>query len=145
MRPHAPVAIAIAVLLVLQLLTATVGIVFQSVHLVMGLCALANGSLTAAFLSAAPIDEALAQTALARVGLGDKAQRLPSQLSGGLRQRVAIARLFNAPKVLFCDAATGNLGAQTAAEVISLFQSLNAPGLTTLAMRTLSLAEGRLK
>ncbi len=138
MKPYAPVAIAIAVLLVLQLPTATVGIVFQ------GLCALANVSLPAAFSSAAPSDEALAQMASARVGLGDKAQGLPNQLSGGGRQRVAIARaLFNGPKVLFCDESTGNRDARTLAEVISLFQSLNAQGLTTVA--TLSLADGRLQ
>ncbi len=112
---------------------ATVGFVFQFFHLVAGLSALENVLLPAAFGGVR--DEARAREALARVGLGDKTERLPSQLSGGERQRVAIARaLFNKPKVLLCDEPTGNLDAQTADEIIALFKSLNAEGLTIIAV-----------
>ncbi len=133
----------------------SVGFVFQSFHLIQGLSALENVSLPAAF-SDSEGDGARAREALARVGLGEKTSRLPSQLSGGERQRVAIARsLFNRPKVLLCDEPTGNLDVQTADEVIALFKSLNAEGLTILAVthedrlrsaasRVITLADGRL-
>ncbi len=113
-----------------------VGFVFQSFHLVPGLTALDNVALPAAFGASARADVvAQAHEALARVGLGDKAGRLPSQLSGGERQRVAIARaLFNRPKVLLCDEPTGNLDAQTADEVVALFGELNRAGLTVVAV-----------
>lgn len=134
----------------------SVGFVFQSFHLIQGLSALENVSLPAAFAAAAA-DEARAREALARVGLGEKTGRLPSQLSGGERQRVAIARsLFNRPQVLLCDEPTGNLDVQTADEVIALFKSLNADGLTIVAVthedrlraaasRVLTLTDGRLQ
>lgn len=130
----------------------TVGFVFQSFHLVPGLNALDNVSLPA-FFGAESGD---ARAALERVGLGAKAGRQPTQLSGGERQRVAIARaLFARPKVLLCDEPTGNLDAATGAEIIALFKSLNAEGLTVLAVthedrvssaagRVLKLDSGRL-
>ncbi len=112
----------------------TVGFVFQFFHLVNGLTALENVMLPAAF-GGAPADAQRAREALERVGLGEKGARLPSQLSGGERQRVAIARaLFNKPRVLLCDEPTGNLDAQTADEIIALFKSLNAGGLTIVAV-----------
>ncbi len=133
----------------------SVGFVFQSFHLIQGLSALENVSLPSAF-AGSDGDAARAMEALGRVGLGEKTSRLPSQLSGGERQRVAIARsLFNRPKVLLCDEPTGNLDVQTADEVIALFKSLNAEGLTILAVtheerlrsaasRVLTLNDGRL-
>jgi len=137
---------------------ASVGFVFQSFHLVAGMSALENVMLPAAFSGGGSTDgdAARAKEALARVGLGEKVERLPGQLSGGERQRVAIARaLFNRPKVLLCDEPTGNLDVQTADEVIGLFQSLNAEGLTIVAVtheerlrsaakRVLTLVEGKL-
>ena len=134
----------------------SVGFVFQSFHLVQGLTALENVALPAAFAEADGSDDR-AREALSRVGLADKTQRLPSQLSGGERQRVAIARaLFNRPRVLLCDEPTGNLDAQTADEVIALFKSLNAEGLTLIAVthedrlrsaasRILTLTDGKLQ
>ncbi len=121
----------------------TVGFVFQSFHLVPGLNALDNVALPS-FFGEGGGD---ARAALERVGLGAKATRQPSQLSGGERQRVAIARaLFCKPKVLFCDEPTGNLDAATGAEIIALFKSLNAEGLTVLAVtheERVSAAAGR--
>ena len=109
----------------------TVGFVFQSFHLVPGLDALDNVALPSFFGET----KGDARAALERVGLAAKARRQPSQLSGGERQRVAIARaLFCRPKVLFCDEPTGNLDATTGAEIIALFKSLNAEGLTVLAV-----------
>jgi putative ABC transport system ATP-binding protein len=134
----------------------SVGFVFQSFHLVQGLTALENVALPSAFAEKDGSDDR-AREALTRVGLGEKTQRLPSQLSGGERQRVAIARaLFNRPQVLLCDEPTGNLDAQTADEVIALFKSLNAEGLTIIAVthedrlrsaasRILTLTDGKLQ
>lgn len=134
-----------------------IGFVFQSFHLVPGLSALENVALPAAFSAGPSIDtRTRAEASLARVGLGDKVLRAPEQLSGGERQRVAIARaLFHQPKVLLCDEPTGNLDAQTADEIIALFQKLNAEGLTIVAVthedrlraaakRVVTLAQGRL-
>lgn len=114
----------------------TVGFVFQSFHLVSGVSALENVALPARFAKSAPIDlEARAKAALERVGLSAQQRRTPGQLSGGERQRVAIARaLFSSPKVLLCDEPTGNLDAATAEEVVALFKSLNAGGLTIIAV-----------
>ena len=136
-----------------------VGFVFQSFHLVPALAALENVLMPAYFsaggVGAASRGRALA--ALARVGLREKADRVPSQLSGGERQRVAIARaLFNDPAVLFCDEPTGNLDAVTGSEIISLFQTLHREGLTLLAVthedrmsaaaqRVLRLKDGKLQ
>lgn len=137
---------------------ASVGFVFQSFHLVQGMTALENVLLPAAFAARDEAEaEERARAALARVGLGEKTARLPGQLSGGERQRVALARaLFNQPKVLLCDEPTGNLDVQTADEVIGLFRSLNAEGLTIVAVtheerlrraatRVLELRGGRLE
>lgn len=134
-----------------------VGFVFQSFHLVAGLDAGDNVALPACFARGDRAGvEAAALEALARVGLADKARRLPAQLSGGERQRVAIARaLFGRPRVLLCDEPTGNLDAETAADVIARFVELNRQGLTVLAVthedrlraaasRVLTLAGGRL-
>lgn len=133
---------------------AQVGFVFQSFHLVPRLTASENVALPGHFSSrATPSDP---REALQRVGLADKASRLPSQLSGGERQRVAIARaLYTQPKVLLCDEPTGNLDLVTASEVIKVFSDLNTAGLTLVAVtheerlrsaasRVLELASGRL-
>jgi putative ABC transport system ATP-binding protein len=135
----------------------SVGFVFQAFHLVARLSALENVMLPAAFGGESGFGVSHAEQALARVGLQGKGQRLPSQLSGGERQRVAIARaLFNRPKVLLCDEPTGNLDAQTADDVVGLFKTLNAEGLTIVAVthedrlrtaagRVLSLVDGVLQ
>lgn len=74
---------------------------------------------------------AMAAEALAQVGLGDKADRLPNQISGGESERVAVARaIVNEPPVLLADEPTGNLDTKTSREIMGLLQRLNEAGMT---------------
>ncbi len=110
------------------------GFVFQSFHLIAYLTAIENVMLPLAIvkMSGAARKDA-ARQALERVGLGNKLDRLPSQLSGGEQERVAIARaIVNHPQILLADEPTGNLDSQTSQEVMTLFRELNDAGQTVV-------------
>jgi putative ABC transport system ATP-binding protein len=131
-----------------------IGFIFQQFHLVSYLTALENVMLAQYFHSTT--DEAEARSALARVGLADRIEHLPSQLSGGEQQRVAVARaLINHPKLILADEPTGNLDEANEETVIRLFRELHAeghtilmvthdPAISRLANRKIDLAHGRL-
>ncbi|MFM1850526.1 MAG: hypothetical protein RIS54_210 [Verrucomicrobiota bacterium] len=113
-----------------------VGFVFQNFQLVPTLTALEN-VLVPLELRGESGREAEAQALLARVGLGERADHYPVQLSGGEQQRVALARAFiNSPKILFCDEPTGNLDGETAAAMAGLIFGLNRERGTTLVLVT---------
>jgi ABC-type lipoprotein export system ATPase subunit len=78
-----------------------------------------------------------AKNLLELVGLGDKADRYPSELSGGEQQRVAIARAFiNAPEIILADEPTGDLDEETEAEIMTFFERANREGKVTMIMVT---------
>jgi putative ABC transport system ATP-binding protein len=110
------------------------GFVFQSFHLIPYLTAVENVMLPLAITKGkSSAKRAAALASLQRVGLGTKAERLPSQLSGGEQERVAIARaIVNNPKILLADEPTGNLDSKTGEEIMALFRELNAAGQTVV-------------
>ena len=133
-----------------------VGFVFQSFQLLGGFTALENARLGADLAGHADAAQR-AKDALQQVGLSQRADHHPYQLSGGEQQRVAIARAFAAgPSILFADEPTGNLDSATGAEIIDLLFALNRSRGTTLVLvthdaqlaarcgRTLTLVDGRL-
>ena len=114
---------------------ANVGIVFQFFQLLPTLTALENAVLPLDFARRGSKSEryAVARHNLELVGLGDKGNHLPSELSGGEQQRVAIARALAAnPKLIVGDEPTGNLDTHTAAEMFELLRRLNDEGKTVL-------------
>ena len=118
-----------------------VGFVFQSFQLIPTLTARENVLVPMELLgdrnpNGAPI-EARVVDLLDRVGLGDRMDHYPAQLSGGEQQRVALARAFaNRPKILFADEPTGNLDAETGHHIIDLMVELNQDFATTLVLVT---------
>lgn len=133
-----------------------VGFVFQAFHLVASFSALENVMLPLE-LKGDSAARGRASAMLERVGLADRLDHFPRQLSGGEQQRVALARAFcTAPAILFADEPTGNLDAANAAAVTELLFGLNAESGTTLVIvthdptlaasceRRLALAGGRL-
>ena len=115
---------------------AHVGFVFQNFQLIPTLTALEN-VLVPVELAGDATREPEARALLARVGLGERCDHYPVQLSGGEQQRVALARAFmNRPKLLFCDEPTGNLDDDTAAAMVELIFGLNREKGTTLVLVT---------
>ena len=115
-----------------------IGIVFQSFHLLPGRTALANVE-TPLKLDRVRRDERRerARATLESVGLGDRVDHRPSELSGGEQQRVAIARaMVRNPDLLLCDEPTGNLDSVTADEVVDLLDALRRERGCTLVMIT---------
>ena len=115
-----------------------VGFVFQAYHLLPELSALENVCLPAriARVSAAATAER-GRELLTRVGLGDRMDHRPYELSGGEQQRVAIARaLINSPELILADEPTGNLDSHTGGEIIDLLCALRDERQTTLVIAT---------
>ncbi len=113
-----------------------VGFIFQSFQLLPGLTAWENVMLP---LELHGVKDARqrARQFLERVGLGERLQHYPQQLSGGEQQRVAIARAFaSEPRILFADEPTGNLDSATGARIIELLFELNREQGTTLILIT---------
>ncbi|HEX2168620.1 MAG TPA: ABC transporter ATP-binding protein [Longimicrobiales bacterium] len=117
-----------------------IGFVFQTFQLLSTLTALENVlvplELSGAAGSGAELT-ARARVLLERVGLGDRTDHYPQQLSGGEQQRVALARAFaSEPKILFADEPTGNLDSDTGARIIDLLVRLHTESTTTLVLVT---------
>jgi len=113
-----------------------VGFIFQDFQLLPTLTALENVSVPLE-LQGASNAAAVALELLQKVGLGDRYDHYPSQLSGGEQQRVALARAFSTkPEILFADEPTGNLDEETGEKVIKLLFDLNKEAGTTLVIVT---------
>ncbi len=114
-----------------------VGFVFQSFQLLPGLTALENVMLPLELSGREREARAVALQTLAQVGLSERVDHYPNQLSGGEQQRVAIARAFApGPQVLFADEPTGNLDQVTGAHIIELLFELKQALGTTLILVT---------
>ncbi len=112
-----------------------VGVIFQFFQLFPTLTALENAMLPMDFARKGSLKkrEETARRNLELVGLGDKLNNLPSELSGGEQQRVAIARaLANDPQIIIGDEPTGNLDSKTEARMFSLLKRLNEQGKTII-------------
>lgn len=134
-----------------------IGFVFQDFHLLGYRTATENVALAGTYLGVGRRERtAAARRALSRVGLAHRMDALPTTMSGGERQRVAVARaLFNAPALLLCDEPTGNLDSVTAAQVLRLLGDLNDDGFSLIvithspstaerAQRHVTISDGRI-
>jgi len=114
----------------------TIGFVFQSFHLVPSLTAMENITFPAE-LNGDPQAYAKAEALLRRVGIWERADNFPHQLSGGEKQRVAICRaLINQPSIIFADEPTGNLDSANSTEILNLLFELHREKESTLVLVT---------
>jgi putative ABC transport system ATP-binding protein len=134
-----------------------IGFIFQAFNLVPRTSALANVELPLSYAGVSRADRRRrAVAALEAVGMGARLDHLPSELSGGQQQRVAVARaIVTNPSLILADEPTGNLDSHSTADVLRIFEDLNAEGRTVVlitheddvaarARRTIRLADGRI-
>lgn len=133
------------------------GFVFQAFHLVPSLNAIENVMFPAE-LNGDDQASVKAKTLLERVGLWQRRQNFPSQLSGGEKQRVALCRaLINNPSIVFADEPTGNLDSKNSDEIVklllemqreyntTLIMATHSPEISALADRTIFLHDGKIQ
>lgn len=133
------------------------GFVFQAFHLVPSLNAIENVMFPAELNGDGQASEK-AKALLERVGLWERRQNFPSQLSGGEKQRVALCRaLINNPSIVFADEPTGNLDSKNSDEIVklllemqreyntTLIMATHSPEISALADRTIFLHDGRIQ
>ena len=113
-----------------------IGFIFQQFHLLSRSSALENVALPLKYASVQRAEQLFrAEEVLNKVGLSDRLNHKPTELSGGEQQRVAIARaLVNSPSILFADEPTGNLDSKTGKEVLEIFKELNEKGQTIVVI-----------
>ena len=115
---------------------AKVGFVFQSFQLIPTLTAIENVQVPLELRGDSHATDR-ARDLLKRVGLGDRLDHFPTELSGGEQQRVAIARAFsNEPRILFADEPTGNLDSDTGQRIVELLEELNRESGATIVLVT---------
>lgn len=117
-----------------EIRNADIGFVFQNFNLLSNVSILENVEMPMLYAGIPPRERReRAVRALEMVGLGDRMHHKPSEVSGGQRQRAAIARaIVNRPAIVLADEPTGNLDSATGTEIMELFDELNAKGNTII-------------